>query len=84
MLGIIFATIIGFIVGIGRLSKNWLISKICTVYVEVFRNIPPLLVIFFWYSGVLAVLPAPRDAIICPSAPILNQRGFYLPRPDLR
>ncbi|PZV33398.1 amino acid ABC transporter permease [Mesorhizobium kowhaii] len=78
--GIITATIIGFIVGIGRLSKNWLIQKICTVYVEVFRNIPPLLVIFFWYSGVLAVLPAPRDSINLPFSSFLNQRGFYFPR----
>ena len=51
--GIVTATIIGFILGVGRLSHNWLIRKICMVYVEVFRNIPPLLVIFFWYSGVL-------------------------------
>ncbi|MBZ9674986.1 amino acid ABC transporter permease [Mesorhizobium sp. ES1-1] len=78
--GIITATIIGFIVGIGRLSKNWLIQKICTVYVEVFRNIPPLLVIFFWYSGVLAVLPAPRDSVHLPFGSFLNQRGFYFPR----
>ncbi|MFD1988005.1 amino acid ABC transporter permease [Mesorhizobium newzealandense] len=78
--GIITATIIGFIVGVGRLSKNWLIQKICTVYVEVFRNIPPLLVIFFWYSGVLAVLPAPRDSINLPFGSFLNQRGFYFPR----
>jgi len=78
--GIITATLIGFIVGIGRLSQNWLIRKICTVYVEVFRNIPPLLVIFFWYSGVLAVLPAPRDSIHLPFGSFLNQRGFYFPR----
>ncbi|MER9296523.1 amino acid ABC transporter permease [Mesorhizobium sp. M0621] len=80
VVGIITATIIGFIVGIGRLSQNWLIRKICTVYVEVFRNIPPLLVIFFWYSGVLAVLPAPRDSINLPFGSFLNQRGFYFPR----
>jgi general L-amino acid transport system permease protein len=61
--GIITASIIGFVVGIGRLSKNWLIRKIATVYVEIFRNIPPLLVIFFWYLGVLSVLPLPRDSI---------------------
>jgi general L-amino acid transport system permease protein len=79
--GIVTATLIGFIVGIGRLSRNWLIRKICTVYVEVFRNIPPLLVIFFWYSGVLAVLPAPRDSIHLPFGSLLNQRGFYFPRP---
>ncbi|CAN7680970.1 amino acid ABC transporter permease [Mesorhizobium sp. LjNodule214] len=79
--GIVTATIIGFIVGIGRLSRNWLIRKICMVYVEVFRNIPPLLVIFFWYSGVLAVLPAPRDSYNLPFGSFLNQRGFYFPRP---
>ncbi|TIP30414.1 MAG: amino acid ABC transporter permease [Mesorhizobium sp.] len=78
--GIITATLIGFIIGIGRLSHNWLIRKICTVYVEVFRNIPPLLVIFFWYSGVLAVLPAPRESINLPFSSFLNQRGFYFPR----
>ncbi|MER8766033.1 MULTISPECIES: amino acid ABC transporter permease [unclassified Mesorhizobium] len=80
VVGIITATIIGFIVGIGRLSRNWLIRKICTVYVEVFRNIPPLLVIFFWYSGVLAVLPPPRESINLPFGSFLNQRGFYFPR----
>jgi general L-amino acid transport system permease protein len=78
--GIVTATVIGFIVGIGRLSRNWLIRKICTVYVEVFRNIPPLLVIFFWYSGVLAVLPPPRESINLPFSSFLNQRGFYFPR----
>ncbi len=78
--GVITATIIGFVVGIGRLSQNWLIRKICTVYVEIFRNIPPLLVIFFWYSGVLAVLPPPRESIHLPFGSFLNQRGFYFPR----
>ena len=78
--GIITATIIGFVVGIGRMSHNWLIQKICTVYVEIFRNIPPLLVIFFWYSGVLAVLPAPRESYHLPFGSFLNQRGFYFPR----
>lgn len=51
VIGIFTATIIGFIIGVGRLSGNWLIAKICAVYVEIFRNIPPLLVIFFWYLG---------------------------------
>ncbi|CAN7506560.1 amino acid ABC transporter permease [Mesorhizobium amorphae] len=78
--GIVTATIIGFIVGVGRLSHNWLIRKICMVYVEIFRNIPPLLVIFFWYSGVLSVLPAPRDSYHLPFGSFLNQRGFYFPR----
>jgi len=78
--GIITASIIGFLVGIGRLSRNWLIRKISTVYVEVFRNIPPLLVIFFWYLGVLSVLPLPRDSYHLPFGSYLNSRGFFLPR----
>ena len=78
--GIITASIIGFLVGIGRLSKNWLIRKISTVYVETFRNIPPLLVIFFWYLGVLSVLPLPRDSYHLPFGSYLNSRGFFLPR----
>ena len=79
--GIITATIVGFVVGIGRLSGNWLIGRICTVYVEVFRNIPPLLVIFFWYFGVLSVLPLPRDSIELPLGSFLNSRGFYMAKP---
>lgn len=81
VVGIITATIIGFIVGIGRLSHNWLIRKICTVYVEVFRNIPPLLVIFFWYLGVLSVLPQARQSIGLPFSSYLNNRGFFFPAP---
>lgn len=79
--GIITATIIGFIVGIGRLSNNWLIAKLSQVYVEAFRNIPPLLVIFFWYKGVLAVLPQPRDSVHLPFSMYLNNRGLAFPRP---
>jgi general L-amino acid transport system permease protein len=79
--GIITATIIGFLVGIGRLSHNWLIAKLSMVYVEVFRNIPPLLVIFFWYSGVLAVLPQPRDSLQLPLNMYINNRGLAFPRP---
>lgn len=80
VLGVITATIIGFIIGVGRLSRNWLIAKICTVYVEIFRNIPPLLVIFFWYLGVLAVLPGPRESIELPFGTYLNNRGVFMPR----
>ncbi|MBS9720073.1 amino acid ABC transporter permease [Tianweitania sp. BSSL-BM11] len=79
--GIIAATIIGFLVGIGRLSNNWLIRKIATVYVEIFRNIPPLLVILFWYQGVLALLPNVRGSYVLPFGSYLNSRGFYLPSP---
>jgi general L-amino acid transport system permease protein len=78
--GIVAATIIGFLVGIGRLSRNWLIRKIATVYVEIFRNIPPLLVILFWYQGVLALLPNVRDSYGLPFGSYLNNRGFYFPK----
>jgi general L-amino acid transport system permease protein len=78
--GIITASVVGFIVGVGRLSRNWLIRKISTVYVEIFRNIPPLLVIFFWYLGVLSVLPLPRDSYHLPFGSYLNSRGFFLPK----
>jgi general L-amino acid transport system permease protein len=78
--GVITATLLGFVIGVGRLSQNWLIRKICTVYVEIFRNIPPLLVIFFWYFGVLSVLPLPKESIELPFDSFLNSRGFYFPR----
>ncbi|MET2827512.1 amino acid ABC transporter permease [Mesorhizobium shangrilense] len=78
--GIVTATVVGFVIGIGRLSNNWLIRKICTVYVETFRNIPPLLVIFFWYFGVLSVLPLPKESIHLPFGSFLNSRGFYFPK----
>jgi general L-amino acid transport system permease protein len=81
VIGIITATLIGFLVGIGRLSRNWLIAKICTVYVELFRNIPPLLVIFFWYFGVLSILPQPKQSLELPFGSYLNNRGFTLPKP---
>jgi His/Glu/Gln/Arg/opine family amino acid ABC transporter permease subunit len=79
--GIVTATLVGFVVGIGRLSRNWLIRKICTVYVEVFRNIPPLLVIFFWYLGVLAILPQPRDSFELPLGTRLSNRGLSVATP---
>lgn len=81
VLGIIIATLVGVLVGIGRLSSNWLIRQLATVYVELFRNIPPLLVIFFWYFGVLAVLPNPRDAINLGLGFSLSNRGLFTPKP---
>jgi len=83
VIGIITATLLGFLIGVGRLSRNWLIAKICTVYVEIFRNLPPLLVIFFWYLGVLSVLPGPRDSYELPLSTFLNNRGFFMPMPVL-
>ncbi|QPC87352.1 ABC transporter permease subunit [Mesorhizobium sp. NBSH29] len=80
VVGIFFATILGFLVGVGRLSNNWLIRKVATFYVELFRNIPPLLVILFWYQGVLALLPAVRESYQLPFTSYLNNRGFYFPK----
>ncbi|MBN9074447.1 MAG: amino acid ABC transporter permease [Rhizobiales bacterium] len=79
--GIILSTIVGFMVGVGRLSRNWLLAKICTVYVETFRNLPPLLVIFFLYIGILQFLPQPRQSVRLPLGVYLNNRGITFPRP---
>ena len=80
-LGIIVATIIGFVVGVARLSNNWLISKLAAVYIETFRNIPLLLQIFFWYFAVLRTLPSPRESWSAGESAFLNIRGLYLPQP---
>jgi general L-amino acid transport system permease protein len=80
-LGIVFATIIGFLVGIGRLSSNWLIARLATAYVETLRNLPLLLQLFFWYFAVLKNLPGPRQSIPLPGGASLNVRGLYLPAP---
>lgn len=80
-LGIFFATIIGFSVGVARLSNNWLISRLAGVYVEMFRNIPLLLQIFFWYFAVLRALPSPRQSWDAGHVVFLNIRGLYLPEP---
>lgn len=79
--GVFFATILGFVVGIARLSPNWLLSKIATVYIETLRNIPLLLQIFFWYFGVLRLLPQPRDGSIEIGTALLNIRGLFTPKP---
>src|SRR5512147_2864868 len=80
-LGVVFATILGFIVGISRLSKNWLLAKVATGYVETIRNIPLLLQLLFWYNAVLKALPEMRDSIVIPGGAFLNNRGLFLPEP---
>ncbi len=79
-LGILAATFLGFVIGIARLSHNWLIARLASAYVETFRNIPLLLQIFFWYFAVLQALPSPRQSIELPGG-FLNVRGLYLIRP---
>lgn len=80
-LGILLATLIGLLIGVARLSPNWLIARLAAAYVEVFRNIPLLLQIFFWYFAVLRTLPHPRQSLSLGEAVFLNLRGLYLPRP---
>ena len=77
-LGIVLATVIGFIVGISRLSTNWLVARLATVYVEVIRNVPVLLQLFFWYFAVLKSLPVPRQSHVLPAGGIL-ERARALP-----
>ncbi|HEX3710111.1 MAG TPA: amino acid ABC transporter permease [Pseudolabrys sp.] len=80
-LGIVFATIIGFIVGISRLSSNWLVSKVATGYVETIRNIPLLLQLLFWYNAVLKALPGFRESFVFPGSIYINNRGLFIPDP---
>ncbi|MGH6663669.1 MAG: amino acid ABC transporter permease [Pseudolabrys sp.] len=80
-LGIIFATILGFTIGISRLSKNWLLSKFATGYIETIRNLPLLLQLLFWYNAVLKALPDLRSSVVIPGGAFLNNRGLFLPAP---
>jgi general L-amino acid transport system permease protein len=80
-LGIVFATILGFTIGVARLSKNWLVAKTAAGYVEAIRNIPLLLQLLFWYNAVLKALPETRDSYALPGGGYLNNRGLVLPNP---
>ncbi len=79
----ILATIFGLILGVLRLSKNWLIRKLSLAYIEIFRNIPVLLQILFWYNVVLRTLPSPKGSIDLFGKIFINNRGFYVPQPAL-
>jgi general L-amino acid transport system permease protein len=81
--GILFATILGFVIGLMRLSTNWLISRIALAYIEFHRNIPLLVLLFLWYFGVFTRLPAVKESITLPGPIYINQRGFYLTWPHL-
>jgi len=80
VLGIVFATVLGFAAGIARLSENWLIRVLSGAYVEILRNTPLLLQIFFWYFAVLRALPSARESQVLFDAIFINNRGFFLPR----
>src|SRR3982750_1424240 len=81
IIGIFFATVIGFLVALGRLSPNWLLSRISGGYVELIRNLPLLFQILFWYLAVLAALPNPRQSISIFDSFFLSNRGLIIPRP---
>lgn len=80
-IGIVFATMLGFTIGIARLSSNFIIRSLATIYVETIRNIPLLLQLFFWYFAVLKAMPAVRESILLPFDSFINQRGIFVPRP---
>ena len=75
------ATFLGFIVGIARLSKNWLLARLAGGYVELIRNLPLLLQLLFWYNAVLKALPDLRDSHVVAGSVFLNNRGFFAPAP---
>ena len=79
-IGIFFATVIGFFVGVTRLSSNILASKVAEAYIEIFRNIPLLLQIFFWYFAILRLLPSSDNSLILFNFVFANIKGIYVPR----
>jgi general L-amino acid transport system permease protein len=81
IIGIFVATVIGFLVALGRLSPNWLLSRISGGYVELIRNLPPLFQILFWYLAVLSALPNPRQSISLFGSFFLSNRGLVVPKP---
>jgi general L-amino acid transport system permease protein len=80
-IGIVLATLLGFVMGIARLSTNWVVSKVAMVYVELIRNVPLLLQLLFWYNAVLGPLPLPRDSLGVGAGFFINSRGLFMPRP---
>ncbi|MGE0034477.1 MAG: amino acid ABC transporter permease [Xanthobacteraceae bacterium] len=81
ILGIVFATVLGFFIGIARLSPNWLIARLAGGYVELIRNLPLLFQILFWYLAVLGTLPGPRQSLSLFGTMFVNNRGILVPAP---
>ncbi len=79
LIGIVLATILGTLIGIARLSSNWLIRKISSIYVEVMRNVPLLLQLFFWYAILSETLPGPRQALHPLPGVFVSNRGIQMP-----
>ena len=82
--GIVLATILGFLIGIARLSKNWMVARLAGGYVEIIRNTPLLLQLLFWYNAVLTPLPGPRQSVALPGGAWINNRGLFLPDPEFQ
>jgi len=80
-IGIVLATILGFFIGIARLSRNWLLARLAEAYVELIRNLPLLFQLLFWYLAVLGTLPGPRQSISLFGEIFLNNRGIIVPAP---
>jgi general L-amino acid transport system permease protein len=80
IIGIALATVLGFVIGLGRLSSNWLVARLSTTYVEVVRNVPLLLQLFVWYVGALRALPMPQQAQELGGGITFDVRGLHLPR----
>ncbi|MBR0712904.1 amino acid ABC transporter permease [Bradyrhizobium liaoningense] len=81
VIGIVFSTVLGFIVALCRLSPNWLLSRVGEIYVELIRNLPLLFQILFWYLAVLAALPNPRQSISLLGLAFISNRGLVVPSP---
>lgn len=81
VIGIVFATVLGFVVALCRLSPNWLLSRVGEIYVEIIRNLPLLFQILFWYLAVLAALPNPRQSISLFGLVFISNRGLVVPSP---
>jgi general L-amino acid transport system permease protein len=82
-IGIVLATVLGFTIGIARMSRNWLVARLAAGYVELVRNVPLLLQLLFWYNAVLKSLPDVGNSVVLPGGGFLNNRGLFLPRPEL-
>ncbi len=79
--GIVLSTAIGFMLGVGRLSKNWIVNRLAYVYIEYVRNVPVLLHILLVYGIIVNTLPLPRNAVVVGDVAFLTNRGFFIPKP---
>jgi general L-amino acid transport system permease protein len=78
LVGVVFATLLGVLAAVSRLSTNWLVSKLATIYIEIIRNVPLLVQLFFWYFGFFQALPAVKEAFALPGPIYVSQRGLYM------